>query len=38
MSRMTGGWGSAYEDLGQPRMSPGGRPMSRMTGGWDSGV
>ena len=28
----------AYEDLGWPRMSPGGRPMLRMTGGWDSGV
>ena len=28
----------AYEDLGWPRMSPGGRPMSRMTGGWNLGV
>ena len=28
----------AYEDLGWPRKSPGGRPMSRMTGGWDLGV
>ena len=31
-----GAW--AYEDLGQPRMSPGGRLMLRMTGSWDSGV
>ena len=28
----------AYEDLGQPRMSPGGRLMSRTTGSWDLGV